>query len=101
MNIAVWTSERPAGKLNQMMRQAKYSPVCTGKRCPKCRGTTGFSYEMTETHSFFAGWGGEAAIGDSGLDVCFSYAKCADCGERFSVKSLVKKELLTAPRGAR
>jgi hypothetical protein len=70
--------------------------------CPACKGTSGMTYEMTETHSMYAPWGGMGEAGDSGFYVKQSLVACRDCGTRFRYEALARKGLIDPDsRGAR
>lgn len=56
--------------------------------CPRCGGTNGYRFEMTETHRMFGDWGGEAQAGDSGINVKRTMPQCMDCGHRFRWSTL-------------
>lgn len=61
-----------------------YSPT---QGCPKCGGTAGYSYTMTECHAMSGIWGGEASSGDSG-NRRYSLVLCNDCGAKFQLQNL-------------
>ena len=63
--------------------------------CPSCWGTSGVQANMTETHVMGAAWGGQLSAGDSGRNVKMGLAECLDCGKRFQVNALQRKELLS------
>jgi len=69
------------------------------KCCPKCEGTSGYEYEMTETHHMGASWGEPGEAGSSGYKIKQSLVMCLDCGHKFSYNSLKKKGLVDGQFG--
>jgi hypothetical protein len=63
---------------------ADETPIC----CPKCGGTDGFRYTMTETHVMYGNWGDYGEAGDSGINVTRTMPVCVDCGHRFRWKTV-------------
>lgn len=63
--------------------------------CPKCKGVSGYEYDMTETHRMGAGWGEGSSAGDSGRNIKQSLVECIDCGHKFQWKSLIQKGLVS------
>lgn len=61
----------------------------TTDACPKCGGTSGYSYELTETHRFANLWGSDKmANPDSGYKVHVSLVTCYDCKMKFRLDNL-------------
>lgn len=54
--------------------------------CPKCKGTSGFSYNMWVLNHMNGPWGREAECGDS-TSTTSSLAKCDDCGAKFNYRT--------------
>ena len=69
--------------------------------CPKCKGTSGYSFEMTETHQMGGPWGFDAEAGDSGYYVKQSLVKCDDCGIKFQWEALKRKGMVNGLHGRR
>lgn len=64
---------------------ADYSPA---QGCPKCGGTEGFHFTMTEETEMVGGWGGTPLAGDTGSNIRQGLVTCYDCGHRFQLKTL-------------
>lgn len=69
------------------------------KCCPKCQGTSGYEYEMTESHHMGATWGNPAEAGSSGFKVKQSLVMCLDCGTKFQYDALKLKKLVDGQFG--
>lgn len=65
--------------------------------CPKCGGTSGYRFEMTETHVMSGTWEGEESAGDSGLNVRVTRPACFDCGHTFQWATLKKMQQPESP----
>lgn len=58
--------------------------------CPKCGGTSGYSYRMTTVYQMFVdGWGADALTdNDGGEDCTVGLATCMDCGARMRLSTI-------------
>ena len=61
---------------------ANYSP---DQGCPKCGGTEGYHFTMTEEIEMVGGWGQAPQTGDSGGNIREGLVTCYDCGHRFKM----------------
>lgn len=68
-----------------MGKKPSYNPE---QGCPKCGGTEGFSYTMTEEIQMVGGWGETPQTGDSGGNIRQGLVSCYDCGHQFQLKTL-------------
>lgn len=69
------------------MSEALGKQVREQRVCPVCKGSSGYSGTMTETHKMQGNWGESPTAIDSGYAVRFSVMECLDCHARFQLRT--------------